>query len=69
VLPAPLLQEYEHTQTTTSERFYVREVDQNHASVCLLCDSIAQLEGGITTYNSAFTLNDSHIPYFLDVHV
>jgi hypothetical protein len=41
VLPAPLLKEYEHTQTTTSERFYVREIEQDHAGVYLLCDGIA----------------------------
>jgi hypothetical protein len=49
VLPAPLLKEHEHTQTATAERFQFREVEQNHADGCLLGDSIAQLEGGITT--------------------
>ena len=41
VLPAPLLQKYEHIQTTPSDGFYVREVEQNHADSCLLCDSIS----------------------------
>jgi hypothetical protein len=69
VLSAPLLQEYEHAYTATAKSLQFREVEHNRADSDLLCDGIAQPEGSLTTYNSAFTLNDSHISYSLHVHL
>jgi hypothetical protein len=64
---SPGLQEQQHAQTTAFQGLYLRQVEQDNASVGLLSHCIAQPESGITSHNPALAVNDNKAVYSLDV--